>query len=489
MAATRNKVRNTKKYRSSFLIIIAAAFVIALNIVASIADSNFNLSADLTKEQYSVLTGSSIKIIGSLDRNIYIYYISETNQQDITTTQLLKSYSASSKKVHYTVIDPRYYSQALSVFNGISDKSVLVSDTDILSGAQPGRYTVLTPDDLYSGSAPNPKGMGISDRVVFKGEQKITSSIEYIEGGTLERAVFLTGHDEGKPCGPLLSDLSGLFYKTDFQSADSPLNPSSDTLIVVSPREDLSDSDYSNIKDFLDSGGHAMFFMNSVNVDESTGEAEYPGELKNFEALIAQYGLSVSQDVILGGDPSKTYRFPANVIPTVSPEGASKIDIDPNIRPVMEYLSPINISYTQGISETPLLETDSSCYSKPVDNGISGLNKDASDGFGPFTVGAIAQKGDSSLVLFTSSSFVVSEDDYSYQSNSRLFINTLSFLGHRMGSISIPPKTVYSFRDPSYRLINVSGVIKAFLILIIVCVFPLIPLLLGMSRRARRRKI
>lgn len=482
------RIKVTKKFRFYTAVIVAVVFAAALNIVFGMADSKYNSSLDLTNGQYTTLTNSSKTMIGSMNRNIYLFYVGSSQQQDIITTQLLKSYSSVSKKVHFTVIDPRYYAQMLSGFKGATSGSVIISDTDILSGAQPGAYTVLTSSDIYSGAVNGSKNTS-SGRVLFSGEQKITSAIEYIEGGTVDRVVFLTGDDEEKPCDSLLEDLNSRFYKTDFQNAESKFDPSSDTLIIISPNKDISSSASENIKGFLDSGGHAMFIINSVDVNDTTGKPGYPQELKNLGALLAEYGVRVDPDIIIGGDPSKTYKFPANIIPYVSPVGASRIAIDPNTRPVIEYMSPINIKNTSDVFVTPLLETDASCYSEPVTNGLTGIKNTATDTSGPFMVGAIVQKNDTLMALFTSPSFVVTEEDYTYQGNARLFLNTLSFLGHRMGSVSIPVKIIYSSRDTSYRLINVSGIMKGFLILVVVCVLPFIAISVGLYRRAKRRKV
>jgi ABC-2 type transport system permease protein len=480
-------ISNKKRYIIAIALVIVA--VLAANIFANIFAGIINLGLDVTKEQYSALTDTTKTMLAGLNKEVYIYYVGRFEQQDLMTTQLLKSYTLASGKVHYGVLDPINNAQILENIkdNDIKQRSVIISDTNLFSGIQPAKYAVFSYKELFSDFGQQRNNGGPADTMVFSGEQRVTSAIEYIAGGMEDRAVFLTGQDEKKPCSSLISDVTGLFYKSDFQAEVNTLDPSSDTLIVVSPMDDISDTGYANMKEFLDAGGRALFFIDTIRVDENTGETEYPGQLKNFKSLLSQYGLSVNSDVVLGGDPSRTYKSPANIIPTIPPEAAPDFPMDNNIRPVLDYASSITLTDAAGVSSKPLLVTDNSCYAKPVNGPIGSFDKAPDSKMGPFTVGAAVHKDGTSIAVYTTSSFIVSEEDYAYHGNSKLFLNTLSFLNNKPGGASINSKTVYSFRDSSYRLINVPGILRVFLIIVTVCILPVVPIIVGISRRVKRK--
>lgn len=478
------------KRRSIVGVLLAFAAVLAVIIIADVLAGSNNLGLDITHEQYSVLTGTTKSIVSGLDKDIYLYYVGRFEQQDMMTTQLLKNYASASKRIHYRLIDTIENAGALERIQNknIKQHSVIVSDADLFKGGIPVKYAVLAYEDLYSDLGQY-RNAGPGDTIVFSGEQRITSAIEYTAGKAEDRAVFLTGQDEGKPCNSLLSDTAGLFYSAEFLSEYSDLDPSSDTLIVVSPRKDITGTGYANIKKFLDSGGHAIFFIDSLSVDEITGETAYPEELKNFKALLAQYGLSVNSDVVLGGNPLWTYKSPANIIPSVYPDAARQFAINDSLKPVLNYASSITLSQVSGVTSMPLLVTDGSCYARATDGQPGGLGKAPGDRTGSFIVGAALNKDKTSIAVFTTSSFIISDEDYAYQGNSRLFLRTLSFLSDDLSGISINPKLVYSFRDPSSRLINVPGIIRLLLIIVVVIALPMIPVTAAVLRRIRRRNL
>ena len=501
-----NESGKSRRYKYSaysvIIIAIVVVLVIVVNVLASVLDNSFNIRADITEEQYTVLSDDTNTILGKLDQEIYLYYIGASENDQLLTTELLKNYASASPNVHYQLIDPDSnpgFTQQFDVAEtGIESDTVIISDVDGFSGDAPERFKVLEHGDIFSYSTPyyDQNGDLVVDYKYFRGEQKITSAIDYIITGETKRAIFLSGHLETAPCKSLGDDIYAQYYEIkayDFKQAEYALNPSSDTLIVISPRTDLSDDEYEGIRAFLEAGGQAIFFMDSISVSASTGEIEYvTDDLENFRSLLMLYDLSVNRDVVVGGDPAKTYKTPTNIIPALNTMSSITLSLaEENLNPVLSYASSINMPETTvaDVSVTKLLETDSTCYAKTLDNGLATLDKEPGDREGKFVVGAIARKNDTSVVLYTSASFAVSEENYAHASNARLFQNTLSYLNQKMDSVSIGMKTVYSAVDTAYKLDIVSDMQKVFFIIIVVGVVPLIVLIIGVVRWFRRRRL
>lgn len=460
--------------------IAAAALALGVNILAYWLEDGYNLRFDATREQYTVLSEGTKQALYGLQKNVYVYYV-EGEEQDMTYA-LLKSYASASEKLNVEAVSADSKEAAAL---GAAQLSVIISDTDIMTGAQSKRTAVLSSGDLYQDSGRT----GISPGVkYFRGEQRITSAIKYVAQEKAGRVVFLSGQGESKPCDKLLADIEDMYYGAGFISVEAPLDPESNILAVIGPKEDVSDAGYRNIKAFLDAGGHAVFFMDSMSADKETGESEYLGDrLENFKALISGYGISIGSDVIIGGNPAQTYKSPVNVMPTVTEEGAEALCISGKpLRPVLSYAGVIELSQAEGAQTVPLLSTDISCRAV---NARGPLNLGSESGTaGSFIVGALAKKGETSLVVFSSSSFITSAADYAYKGNSDLFLNTVKFLGSSQGTASIPAKKMYDEADAAYRL-SLNQDIKPLLMTAAAGVPALAVFLGGLSRWAKRRRL
>ncbi len=484
------------------MIVIVFVLIVVLNILVTALDDSFNLRVDVTDEQFTRLTDESLGILGKLDQDIYLYYIGSSEQDDVMMTGLLKNYAAASDRISFRLVDPNTHPGFTQQYDpdemGIENRTVIVSDADGFSGEAPERYKVLGFSDQYSFSTPyyDTTGALVSDYKYFKGEQKVTSAIDYIMTGETKRAVFLAGHSESIPCKSLLRDINALYYdikQYDFKTAEAPLNPSTDTLIVISPRADLSDDEYADIKAFLEAGGKAIFFMDSMSVDAATGKTEFVTEdLTNFKSLLLLYDVAVNNDVVVGGDPSKTYKSQTSIIPALSRSNAITLSLaDASLNPVLSFVSSIKMPETTvaDVSVSTLLQADESSYAKSLEGGLSTFDKEPGDKTGPFTIGAMMRKGETMIALYTSSSFVVSEENYGFQSNARLFLGTLNHLNRKLDSVSITMRTIYSAADTAYKLDIVSDMQKVFYMIIVVGVVPLVVLIVGVARWFKRRSL
>jgi hypothetical protein len=227
--------------------------------------------------------------------------------------------------------------------------------------------------------------------------------------------------------------------------------------------------------------------MDSMSTDAETGQAQHAkGALDRFNSLLAAYGINLGSNVVVGGNPAQTYKSPVNIMPSVTEEGARMLCISGGaLRPVLAYAGTIDI--TPGAAGvTPLLQTDASCRTVPAQEPFSLEN--ASESTGAYTVGAVAQKGETAIAVFASSSFVTSEADYAYKGNSDMFLNTLKFLSSGQAAASIPVKKLYDGSDPAYRL-SVEPDMKALLMAGAAGAPALAVFLAGLSRWAKRRKL
>jgi ABC-type uncharacterized transport system involved in gliding motility auxiliary subunit len=471
----------------------AAAFVAAATMLTLAANAGsaalhegHGLRIDISKEQYTVLTDETKNILAGLNREVYLYYTGRTDLDDLRVTQLLKSYAAASPRVFYHLVDPSIHPGFTQLYDpqqtGIDRGSIIVSDSDGLSGAAPGRFEVLPKEDLYYSSAPyyDDNGRLVSDYKYFRAEQKVTSAINYIITDQNLSAVFLGG--EKLPTETLVSDLSGLFYQTRTSDlTDKSLNPLSDTLVVISPQADFSEDALEKINAFLEQGGKAIFFIDSVS-EENTES------FSRLDALLSGFGLLVQRNVIVGADPAHTYMSRMSLVPSLSQDSpVTQPLIDSGLKPVLSNAGAITVSYIDGVETAVLLQTDASSYAKAAEKAFDSCSKQPDDITGPFVIGVLAKKGNAQIALFSTSSLVSTEAGYGIPGNRRLLLNTFSYMNGRQESGIIPMRTVYSASDNAYKLDIASEFEKVFYIGLTAVAMPLIVLIIGISKWYRRR--
>lgn len=72
----------------------------------------------------------------------------------------------------------------------------------------------------------------------------------------------------------------------------------------MAPSMDLSESDASYIRDFLSKGGRAVIAKNNVSLSDDGGLDLSAESTPNLDAILASYGLSVNQNLIISDDIS-----------------------------------------------------------------------------------------------------------------------------------------------------------------------------------------
>jgi len=481
--------RRRHAFYTSAFVTAAVLITIAANAAAIWLDRSAGLSADVSNERYTILTQESKDVLSRLNQNVYLYYMGGSETDDLRVTELLKNYAAESDRVFYSFIDPAWHPGFTRMYDpeqkGIETGCVIVSDSDGMNGSSPGRYKVLDKDELYQTSVPyyDETGTLVSDYRYFKAERSVTSAIEYIMTQKSCSVVFLSGENEKQPCGNFLEDLAAQYYGTRVSDlTDAPLDPQTDTLMVVGPQSDMSAEVSRKIGAFINKGGKAVFLMDTPQDSEAA--------FGRFEALFAGFGLAAKLNVIIGEDPKNTFMSRTNLIPSLNPDAAITAPIArEKHKPVLSFAGEVTISAAAGVNVSKLLETDKASYAKPrlQDSEIYGKNE--GDETGPFVIGALAEKGGAAIVLYGSSSFVTSDDNYAIPGNRMLAINTLGYLSGRQQTDVIPIRTVYSASDDAYALNIPSAAERLLVIVLTAAVLPLAVLLVGLSKWFSRRRL
>ncbi len=431
--------RKKAKTATAVTVTVVTAVVLLLNIVLGIADERYGLSADLSREKYYTISDQTREILGKLEDDVYIYTLYSSDSIDDMVMGLMKSYEAASDKIHVENVDPALnpmFTQAYDPYsNGISTGSVIVTD------AEGKNYKVLTVYDLYTIDT------NYMLPYALNAEQKVTSTINYMETGEMPAVKLLSGHNETPPAelADLISMLHGLNYDVetyDSSTSSEPLDPAFDILLVVSPREDISDGEYGLLKSFLDEGGNAAFLLDRVVLNEANGTNYIVGDsLDNFNSLLMNYDIALNNDYIIGGAADKLAGKPTAHIPTMY--GHAVITngiIASGKQPVMADVSSLTLS-GDGSRSATLLETGPNTWAKDLTSTTVNIDKQEGDATGPFTIAALGENGDSHIAVYGTSSFV-SQSEIARTANRDLIINTVNSLKKSGDPVNIAPKSL-----------------------------------------------
>ena len=463
-------------------VIIAVLIVFFLNVVMHLLDDRMNLHMDMSERKYYSISEETEKVLDNLSDDVYVYTLYEPSQADTRMTELLRNYEARSPHVHVENVDitvnPGFTMEFDPNGEGISSGSVIVTNEDH------SLYKVLTVYDLYSMDSTMQYVFG------FNGEAQISSAIDYLMTGKGYAIKLLAGHSEytRENLSELVVAMSSLGYTTetyDTTLSDEPLDPDYDLLLVVSPGIDLNAEEYARIKAFLDQGGNAIFLMDYVLFNATTGYTQIiVDDLENFNALLLSYGLSMNKDYIIGGNQEMLYKRVTGHVVNMYEHVITKNLIERKLTPVLMDCSSIKIESGDQVKAAPLLETDADTWAKEVQSSMSG-NYEAGDEKGPFTIGAVAQRGDSRIAVYGTSSFILSNaDGIERSANEALIMNTINVLAERSEGLNIPAKSlmagVMEFTNNRQPII---------LEVLLMAVLPLAILVTGLVIWIRRKRI
>lgn len=478
----KNKETNRRRaFRTISIItsIVVLLVVLGMNIVVNILGEDNNWNIDCSKQQYYSISQQTIEVLNGLNEDVYIYTLYNTGSVDETIYQLVSNYAVQSNYVHVENIDltlnPGFTQKYDPYGAGIKEGSMIVTNADA------SLYKVLTVFDLYK--------IDTTLNMVWaiQAEPRITSVINYLKTGISPTIKLLAGHGESTllELEQLSVTLKGLGY--DFDPYDSttatqPLDPDFNTLMVVSPKTDLANSEYESIKQFLKDGGNALFLIDYVALDTASGMFFTNNDhLDNFNALLMRYDVQINRNYIIGGNPNMILNRPGAHIPVMFKHMVTENLIEDNKTPVLSDVSSLTISGKDPSSAIILL-TDKNTWAKDLDGGSMQINQTPEDETGPFVIAAVGEVGNSRIAVFGTSSFVQS-GEIERSANQDLIVGTVNSLANTSTDINIAAKLMVS------GTINLASELqKNILIALVVGIMPLTVIVFGMVVWLRRRR-
>ncbi len=422
----------TKQSKHGSLVSATTIILLAIIIISNLMLTKLDIKFDLTKNKIYSLTEDTNKLLKGLTSDINIITVMETGNKNSDIEEILSKYKSTSDKIKIKNVDPVVSPAAVKQYS--KDGSEISSGSVIVDSGN--RFKVINQYDLYEIDYSTGQIKGI------KAEQKLTSAIEYVTTDNLPKAYILSGHNEPELPSEIQDALSNENYEIvdlDLFNGEEWKYGKDDVLIVNSPQRDLSSDELGILQNYLSDGGKTFMAMGYVNET-----------LPNFSTLLAHYGISIDNRLVIEGDNSMVYKLPSNIIPDygnhsiVSPLITSGL---PVLSPTSQYIKTEDLTRSS-LNIESLLTTSNSAYAKSGLE-INTFEKEAGDVDGPFNLAvAVTEKIENSdklteLVVVSSSDILDSQSiSLTKGGNLDFFMNSIGWLSQREDKITIRAKDI-----------------------------------------------
>ncbi len=436
---------------------IVLAIVIVINVFVSALPSSWT-QLDATSSQLFSISEQTENILAGLEDDVTIYWIVRSGSEDDYVETLLDRYSSMSSKVSVVKKDPDVYPTFLTAYGESgdpTDNSLLVVSGD--------NYRYIDNGDIYYYYYTDSYDVDLA----FDGESVLTSAISYVTSEDTPKLYTLTGHGEST----LSDDFSSAVSKENIQVEELSLltlesvPEDADAVLIYAPTSDISEDEQEKLLAYLQSGGNMILITQPLD----------DGELTNLEALMAEYGVTASEGIVVEGDSSHYAYYSATgqalpyfLFPEISSHTITDPLIDSGYYVLLPYAQGLTVSdeLPDTVSVTELLTTTSSAYSKVAGYSMTTTEKEDGDIDGPFALAvAITEKEDGDIdgpfalavaitdtiddetesnILWVSSAGLLDDSANSSVSggNQDLFLNALNWMCEQEDSISIHAKSL-----------------------------------------------
>ena len=441
--------------------VIVLAILIAVNVLSSVMPATMT-KFDISSSRLYSITSNTKVVVNSLEKDVTIYWIVQSDKEDDIIETLLDKYDSLSK--HITVVKknpdvfPTFAAQYTdetvannSLVVECGDKSRYISYSDIY----------VTESNIYS----------YTYNTSFDGEGAITSAIDYVTRDDLPKLYVLEGHGESE----LPSTFSDQLTKDNIElDTISLLNvdeipEDADGLMIYAPASDISEEEKEMLSEYVEKGG--KLFVTAGPVESGT--------LTNLYSLLSDYGVETVDGVVVEADRDHyAFQRPYILMPDMASSDITDPLIDERYFPIIPIAQGLIIgTANNGATVTSLLNTSESAFSKADGYNITTYEKEDGDTDGPFSVAVSITTSGEGQIVWVSSSYFLDDmyNSYSSGANIDIAMNALNSMIGDTEAIAIRSKSL------NYSYLTISDSTSSLLKVLMIGVFPLLFLGIGIA--------
>ena len=425
------------RFRAGSYSAFAAVIVVAIAVMANMMVSTLPSSAtqlDFTEQSLYSLSDQTKRIVASLDKDVKLYIICNSGNEDPTIQRLLERYEDLSGHIQAESVDPTLQPTFLDQYEleitSLYENSVLADCN--------GRYRLIGYDEIFvTEYSMDYYSYNYTYTTTFNGENALTNAIHYVSSDDLPKVYSLTGHGEAALSESITSMLAQDNFETESLSLLALETAPEDAaaIIINAPSSDLGEDEADLLIAYLENGGSIVLTTGYMDADD----------MPQLKRVTASMGLTTQEGIIIEGNRQmRLSRYPHYLLPEIGSHEITDALADAGYYILTALSQPI-VETGEGTADiTWLLTTSDASYLKAEGLNLTTTEKAEGDVEGPFYVGAVAE-GAGKLVWVTSDSLLDSYIDSAVSgANSNLFLNALNWMGGQEESISIRAKSLDS---------------------------------------------
>jgi ABC-2 type transport system permease protein len=478
-----NRLSKSKGLKYGTNSIILTAVVVAIAVFVNLLVGMADIKWDLTSSKLYSISDTTKNVLDKLNKDVVIYGLFDEDKIGAGSdykevTELLNQY-AKYPRIKIEYIDPDKNPGFISSLDPENIKGIQEQDFVIKCG---DKIRILSYYDLFATQF---------DRYSFQmykvgsiAEQGFTGAIKYVTADKTPTIYFAEGHEENN-LDRDYTQIKEVLNKNNYDVKTLNLLLSekvpddAETLVVASPKRDITADEREKIQEYLENGGRAVFMFDPVETNTVFTE---------FDKLLSNYNISLNYDMVIENDanrhvPGRNY----DIVPDLQLN-----DINYGLNPenfvmVMPKSRSINVLKNQKdyITVTPLIKTSSQAEGEQID-ATRGANNE-----GPLDLAiAVEHNGyskPSKILVLGNGSFMTDRAIQQYQQYSinglYFFLNSLSWLQDAADEDIIAPKL---YDTAGIQISALQATVTGIIMLVL---FPLLILLTGLFVYLRRRHL
>ncbi len=410
--------------------IVVIAIAVVINLLAGALPADWT-QYDTSRQQLFTLSEQTKGIVSNLQKEVTVYFIARNGSEDTYISQLLEKYDSLSKNLTVVLKDPDLYPNfAQQYTDSYTEGSLVVVCGD--------RYRYVDYNDIYVLDYTSYYYYGTEDWT-FYGEQELTSAIDFVTSDYTPKIYLLTGHGEASLGDTFTSAIS----TENMEAAELSLltvdavPEDADVVMIYGPQSDISSDEKEMLEAYLAAGGSLMLLS----------DLPEEGSFSNLSALMAAYGVTAAEGIVLEGNRNYYYQLPYYLLPDQNSHAITDPLIDCGYYVLIGAAQGLTDGdIPDGVTVTELLTTSGDSFSKVAGYNLTTYEKEDGDISGPFSVASLISDSNSgsNLIWVTASTLLDETINAAVSgSNQDLFLNMLEYLiDPDSSSISIRAKTL-----------------------------------------------
>lgn len=416
---------------------IVIAIAVAINLFANALPASIT-QFDTTSNQLFTLSEQTENLVGTLDKDVNLYWIVRSGYEEDYVGTLLDQYKSLSDKIKVVKKDPDVYPTFANQYtSSLTENSIVVECGDSFRYVDYGDIFVFDYTSYYYYGEENWS---------FYGEQELTSAIDYVISDDLPKIYTLSGHGEAE----LPTTFATAVEKENIEVESLSLLTAeyvpddADCILIYAPQRDISADEISKLEEYLGNGGN-MFLITDPPQEDT---------LTNLNSLMARYGVTSNDGIVVEADQNYyVWGTPYYLLPEINSHTITTPLIEEGYYVLLPVAQGLTVSGSGSalISVTELLTTSDSAFSKTAGYGLTTYQKESNDIDGPFALAVAIEEtiddGIVSNVVWVSSAALLDEETNEMVSggNQDFFLNILNYICEPEGSsISIHAKSLSS---------------------------------------------